>query len=398
MANNAFRNPANTAVAQVWKGTITTTTNGHTYVVTITDDDGTTAAITYTVANPPDTTTTLVATGFITAWNASSNPLVSRITATQSSGQVILTADTAGIPFSVATSGTGTWSGTGNTTSNVGNNDYGTARNWQLDLVPVATDDVIIDSGDSGTSSVDLLYSLNQSSVAIADFRVLPGYSGNIGRFTFGLPHYLRIDPDLFRYEGSGALAMFNIGSANIDCYINSTGKPTTQRYSTYLKGSNIATCYVQRGVVGIAPLDEDTATVATLNVGYVDNQAGDSKVTVGTGVTLTTLSQTAGFVELRCAATTVNCGYGSSLLTRGSGAVTTMNVYGTAVLDSTGTITTLNVYGTVDFSRSRAARTVTTLNVFPGAKVILGSWITLTNKITPPSTGAGIITIEMRT
>src|SRR5262245_12316563 len=145
MANDAFRNPTNTAVAQVWKGTVTTTTNGHTYILTLTMDDGSTAAITYVVANPPDSTVTLVATGIITAWNAAANPFVKQITATQSSGQVILTANTAGIPFSVAATGTGTWSGTGNTTSNVGNSDYATARNWQTDLAPVATNDVIVD-------------------------------------------------------------------------------------------------------------------------------------------------------------------------------------------------------------------------------------------------------------
>lgn len=394
MANNAFRHPANTAVAQVWKGTITTTTNGHTYIVTLTLDNGDTAAITYTVVNPPDTTVTLVATGFITAWNASTNPTIAGITATQSAGQIILTSDTAGVPFSAAATGTGTWSGTGNTTSNVGNNDFSTARNWQLDAVPIATNDVLF---EAATSNVSVTYGLNQSSVAIAALRVFPGCSSSIGRFENGLGFYYRSDPDLFRYEGSGSLAMFDIGSANIDAYINATGTPgVTGRNTVYIKGSNIATLTVVKGSVGIAALDADTATVATLKIGYVTTQASDAAVTVGSGVTLTTLDQGGGTCTLKCAATTVTCGATSTLTTEGSGALTTLHVYGTCYSNSTGTITTANVYdgGILDLTRVRSARTITTVNVHKGGTLKIGTWVTLTNKIAPGSNGVGSFTV----
>lgn len=382
MANTFWRHPADTDVAQVWKGTITTTTNGHTYTVTITDDDGTTAAITYTVVNPPDTTTTLVATGFITAWNASTNPLVSRFTASQSSGQVILTSDTAGNPAVFSTSGSGTWSGTGNTTANSGNNDYATAKNWYLDAVPASTNDVLFEAG-----SVAVKYSLNQSAVDIADFRVMPGCSSQFGRFDLGIGHYLRIDPDLFRYEGSGSLAMFDIGSAAISPYIAATGSPaTTGRHTVYIKGSAIASLFVDKGNVGIAQLDGDTATITTLYIGYVSTQASDANVTVGSGTTLTTLNQNGGVCELKAAATTVTVAAGStSFTTSGSGAITTLNVYGgTVYLNSTGTITTINIYdgATVYLSKNRAGRTVTTTNFYGTTGALYtGSWITHTNK-----------------
>jgi hypothetical protein len=396
LANNQFRNPANTQVAQIYKATINTTTNGHTYIVTMTDDNGDTAAITYTVVNPPDTTVTLVAAGFIAAWNASVIPLIQKFTATQLAGQVILTAVTAGVPGSFAASGTGTWSGTGNTTENVGNSDYGTARNWQRDAVPVATDDVLFDAADSG-DSVDLLYGLNQSAVAIADFRVFPGYVGDIGRFEQALGHYLRIDPDLFRHEGGGQLGMFDIGNAAIDVYINSVGRPIRGRYGCYIKGSAIATLRIVRGVVGVAPLDADTAIVTTLELGYVGNQASDAQVVVGLGVTLTTVNQSGGDLELRCAATTVTNGKGSILRTEGSGAFTTINVLGDAILNSSGTITTLNVFGRCDLTHVRTPRTITTTIMNPGAYLITGPWITHTNKIAPASTGAGPFTVELR-
>ena len=393
MANNAWRNPTNPVVAQVWKGSVTTTTNGHTYILTLTAGNGDTAVVTYTVVNPPDTTVTLVAAGLVAAWNASTNPMVAAITATQNAGQIILTADTAGVPFSVGASGTGTWSGTGNTTANVGNNDYGTARNWQLDAVPASTNDVLVD----GPQSVSLLYSLNQSSVAIADFRVFPGFNGQIGRFENSVPHYLRIDPDLFRYEGSGQLALIDIGSAAISAYINSSGTPTAGRNGIYLLGSAITTLEIVRGNLGLAALDGETATVTTIKVGYVNNQQGDVNFTIGSGVTLTTLDQGGGIGVLRCAATTVTNGVNSQLRTEGSGAITTINAYGTCEPNSTGTITNLNVYGTVDFSKSKIARTVTNCTLYPGARLIRGPWMTFTNGIVGPSTGAGQATVEYR-
>lgn len=390
MATNYWRHPADTDVAQVWKGTVTTTTNGHTYIVTITDDDGTTAAISYAVVNPPDTTVTLVATGFITAWNASTNPLIARFTATQSAGQVILTADAAGVPASFAATGTGTWSGTGNTTANTGNNDYNTAKNWFLDAIPASTNNVIFDAG-----SVGVKYGLDQSGVDIADFRVLAGCSTQFGDFRLGVPHYLRIDPDLFRYEGSGSLAMFNIGSAAISPYIAATGSPSaTGRHTVYIKGSAISTLYVDKGNVGVAPISGETATITTIQTGFVSTQASDVNLTVGAGVTLTTWHHGGGVGTLKCAATTLNLASGTQMTTEGSGAITTINVYGgTHYLNSTGTITTLNIYGgTVYLSKNRAARTVTTTNLYNSATLYTGSWITHTNKPFPAQAGSSTL------
>lgn len=355
------------------------------WTFTYTDDDGGTATVTYTEDGTP--TTTEIATGLFNAWNASTNPLMEQITATNpSAGVCTLTADTAGKPFTVtlAASGTGTDTETA-TTANVGYNDYGTARIWQLAAVPVATDDVLF--WPAATMN-DMYYSLNQASVAIADFRVAPGFSGKFGRYTpNGLPHYLRIDPDLFSYEGSGSRCMFDIGSANISPYIAAQGSPeATGRHTVAIKGSNIATLLIRKGNVGVAPFDADTATVATITTTYESTLASDVALTVGTGVTLTTLNQGGGTATLKCAATTVTNGSGCTLTTEGTGAITTLNVSGTCYLNSTGTITTLNIRkgGIVDFRRNRTARTITTLNIFPGGYVYLHSGITLTNKLDP--------------
>jgi hypothetical protein len=399
MANNDFRNPTNTNVVQIKTITITadSTSNTAVWTLTKTEDNGDTHTVAYTEDGSP--TVAEIATGLYAAWSASVNPFIRQLNATNpSSGVLVLTAATAGVPFTVtlADSDDGTHTEV-TTTACVGNSDYGTARNWKLGAVPTTGDDVIIDAAANGAASVDLLYSLNQSGVAIEDFRVLPGYTGKIGRFQEGLPFYLRIDPNLFRYEGAGQLGLFDIGSANIDVFVSSRGTPIFGRYAVNLKGSNIAVAYLQRGNIAIAPFDDDTATVATVNVGYVENQASDVKFLIGAGVTLTTLNQLGGVGELRCAATTVVNGPNSRLLTSGSGAITTYTGYGNSTLNSTGTITNLHVYGTVDLTASRAARTVTNCTVYPGGRLIRGPWVTFSNGIICPSTGAGQAIIEMR-
>ncbi len=391
MARPAWRHASNTSVAQVWKGTATTTTNGHTYIVTITDDNGDTAAITYTVVNPPDTTTTLVATGFITAWNASLNPLISKFTATQSSGQVILTADTAGRPFSFAASGTGTWSGDANTTESVSNNDYGQATNWSTDAVPTSADDVVL-----GDGTVAIKYGLNQSAVTIDEFNVTSGWTGDIGRVEDGKLHYLRIDPDSFNYYGRSQLAAFDLGSANISVAIQGSGTPsTTGGNAVYLKGSNLATVSVNSGNVGIAAADNDTATVATVRVNQLTGVTAPT-VVVGSGTTLTTLSASAGTITQKCASTTTTVGADATLTTQGTGAIGTVNCYGTGYFNSTGTITDLYAYGTVDCSQSTAARTITNLRPQPGCTIILAAGVTVTNIIQP--TNPGTYTIRVAT
>lgn len=390
MAATFFRHASRTEVAQVWKGTITTTTDGHTYIVTITDDNGDTAAITYTVVNPPNTTVTLVGDGFVTAWNASLNPLISKLTASNSSGQITLTADSAGRSFSIAASGTGTWSGTGNTTSPVDNGDYSQATNWSLDANPTTSDDVTIGSG-----STEIDHGLNASSAAIDDFTVESGFSGKIGRIEDGKAHYLRIDPNTFTYRGRSGRAFFNVGNAAIDLLFAGSGTPEiTGNNAVAVIGSAIDDITILSGNVGIAPFSGDTATVADIFVGQEGSTA--PTVNVGAGTSLTTLNAAAGTVTLSCAATTVTFGTNCTGSTAGTGAITTLNVHGTGYPSSAGTITNLNVYGTCDLTKDKTARTVTNTTLYPGAVLITGTHITHTNGITFSAQG-GDRTIRVR-
>jgi len=384
-----WRHPSNTEVKQVWVGTITNT-DAATYSVTATDDDGRSATITYTCANPPETTVTLAAAEFIALWNASSSPIIGKFVATQNAGQVILTAKVSGVPLTFSTGGTGTWNGVSVSTESVGNTDYGTARNWSSDSVPTNSNDVIF-----GAGSVGVQYGLDQSAVTLGSLSVSVGCSSQFGRFESGSPHYLSVPSGSLEYRGSAQLAMFDVGASNIKPYVESYGSPSGNRqHSVYIKGSDLLGLDVNRGKVALAGLPGDTASVETVNIGYVSNQKNDSDVLIGSGVTLTTLNQGGGNCVLSCGAATVNVASGATLTTDGTGAITELNVWGSAFLNSTGTVTTINVRGgTLDLTKVRTARTVTTVNLYNGSRLKTGSWITHTNK---PVVQDGSATIEV--
>lgn len=382
MANQNWINPAWTQVPQVKTFTITATGGGTAvWTFTFTNDDGSTATAAYTEDGSPSTTE--VATGLAAAWNAATHPNMARITATNpSAGVVVLTSDTAGIPFSVALADDGTGTHTeSDTTANIGNNDAALARNWSTNTVLTNSNDAIFEPGNVG-----LLYGLNQSSITLADFKVLRGFNGDFGRFEFGKFHYFRIDPDSFDFRGGGSLCLFDIGSANIPAYIEAYGSPSAiGRHCVYIKGSNITTLEVAKGNVGVAVLDADTATVATILCGLLDNPQSDVDMTIGSGVTLTTLTQFGGKCTQRCAASgTVTVGTGGTWSSQGSGSIARLDVYGTAYPNSSGTITDLYAYGTVDMSRDRTARTVTNMRPQPGCTVILPPQVTVTNWVFP--------------
>lgn len=384
--------PAWTQTYQAKTFTITAASSGLTSVwtFTLTEDDGSTTTISYTEDGSP--TPTEIATGLCDAWNAGTHPSVARITATNpSAGVVVLTMDTAGVPFSVALAdnGDGTHTET-DTTANIGNNDGSLDRNWSQNDALDTGDDAIFEPGN-----VSWKYGLNQSSIALTDFKVAKGCQMDFGRFEFGKFHYLRIDPDSFDYRGNGSLAMFDIGSANISPYIESYGSPSVNgRNVVYIKGSNIATLKVSKGNVGVGVLDADTATVATILCGLLDNPQADVNLLIGSGTTLTTLTQAGGLCLMRCAATTVNLN-GGELTSEGSGAITTVNVRPKTKFypKSSGTITTLNCWGLTDCTRDQSAKTITTINPKPGGKLILNSSVTVgtINALTEP----GVFIIE---
>jgi len=393
------------AVAQITTVQITAFDAATTYSLSV---GGTVIA---SVAGNTDAATT--ATDLATAWNNSTHPWATGITASASTDTVTLTADTAGVPFTVTSAvsgGTGTIGSPTTTTASAGPNDWSTAANWSGGAVPVAADDVII-----ADSTVNICWGLDQSSVTLASVTIEATYTGKIGldRTAFATSadgdtqntskaeyreDYLKIGADAIDigvHTGPGTPA----GSQRLKISNTKAGASTTQVHRTasaasesgqppvrLLAANSAADIIVRGGIVGIA-VDEpgETATVGDLSI-----SAGS--LYVGDGCTLSTLTLDGGTCLLRAAATvaTVNANSGT-LTTDGDYGITTLTVNGATVYanntPATGSaITTANLTsGTLDTTQTTTTRTIATLNLTGGSLVANPGDLSITT-LNPPT------------
>lgn len=325
-----------------------------------------------------------IAQGLVAAWNASGNPLASDVTAADTTattaGTLTLTADTAGVPFTVTLNtpgGSATFT-QATTAANYGPNDWNTVANWEERSLPVASDDVLIQG------STSILYGLDQSAIELDSFRVA-NYTGNIG----GAGNPLQLDIEnstgVFEYNSSG-VGYIDIGDSAISPVITGTAM-SSSGYGLYLSGSTtgtLASVTVKKGRVALFTETGATKTITTVVQSFDTNATSDTLVDIGEGVTLTNLQKTGGSCVLRTGATTVQ-NDASELRIEGSGAITTLNVLGgTVIPNGTGTITNLNLKGgTADFTRSLASRTATNATLEKDAVLKADSAVlTITNKI----------------
>lgn len=352
------------AVAQVDTTTVTGVGGGaETWTMTVTGEDGSTATVTYVDDGTP--TAAEISAGIVAAWNLSTNILCTPITASGTT-TIILTADTAGIPFSatLTASGTGTASKVA-TTANVGAYDYQTAQNWKEGAVPVAADEVIIDG------AINILYGLRNTSVELLSFTVKASYSGAIGSEAARLA----IDLDnagFLDFSGSGA-AYISVFSAATTVRVRRTASVSAGEFGLHLHGTAIATLHAYGGSTRVV----SGSTVVTSRV------YPGATLEIPSGCTITTVSS-AGTCSLESACTTFTTLAGNTTID-GAGAITTLNpVGGTTTCNTTGTITTLTIDGGLcDMTKSQAARTVTNCAVNGGEYRYDSSVVTHTNAIT---------------
>jgi hypothetical protein len=315
----------------------------------------------------------------------------SEFTATNNNNTtIVLTGNTAGLPFtvsvSVTTSGSATFGQTA-TTAATGPNDFANGANWSTGSEPASSDDVFFDLGN-----VPCLYNLSQSSITLNSLNVYAAYTGTIGLPTYNAKGTYReyrtqeltisattvnigqqITPGVG--NGSGRIKL-NVGSVACTLNVFGTGQAADQGIPSLLwrgtSGSNAVN--LNKGSVGLAFNPGDTATIGTLNIGYVTNQNGDVQVVCGSGCTLTTVVKQGGTAVLNAGSTTTMNYAGN--LTLQAGAVTTLNCYGgSTVVNTTGTIGTINFYdnAVLDFSQDQRAKTVSNpLNVYSEAPQIL--------------------------
>ena len=218
-----------TAVAQVKTIRFTNSVASDVVTVTMTGEDGSTQAVTHTVADTNNNTT---ASGLQAALDSSSLSLFQKLNFTVSTDTVTATAAIAGIPFLLAVTDDGSTAYTvSDVTGNTGPNDFNSAGNWSRGTAPTA-DDVLYFT--SGSSSV--LYGLNQSGISLDQMIIGPGYTGNIGTDAAAL----RINADAGGEKGmtlGGSGFYYNI-SGDIE-NVTVTQNLGTLKLGTKIKNTN---------------------------------------------------------------------------------------------------------------------------------------------------------------
>ncbi len=405
MAIKTFYGTAN-AVAQVTTVQITGYDGATTYTVTV-GDNGFTEAI--SVLGDTDVNDT--ATALALAWNTSTHPYCTVVTAAAATDTVTFTADTAGCPFTIASSvtgGGGTIGAASTTTASASKFDLGTAANYDSEALPANTDtinfhpDVAAVHWGLDQSWTDMVINipasvrvgLRSSRFAIAEdadtfasdeeheyrdtymqFDMVELNIGDKGR-NVGVTRTAARRQKI--YNDASAVSVnriYSVPGTSMD-----DGLPTLR-----VKGNHAGSDYVIwscAGGFGIG-VDEPGEGAIAGDI-YLLDQGQASRVYIGAGVTWTSYEQLGGIAELRGSAvpSTINI-QGGAVETIGTYNLTTATIAEGAVFyyTSEGTLTTLNNAGTVDTTRQSVARTITNYNPTKGAVLKLnGADVTVTN------------------
>lgn len=353
-----------TAVAQVDRFTPANVEVDDVFTLTVTGQDGATNAVSFTATA---TTVANVTAGLTAAWNASTHRLCTPITAADATTSMTLTADTAGQPFSVAS--TTTDGGGSNTqtltrlavTASAGPYDWNTTANWSTGSKPVNSDNVTIDARGSAYS---ILYGLNQSAVTVTTLNIYKGapqigdtnYMLRIGATTANI-----MLPPNDGTAQTGNFTAINFGSVQTACNVYDSGNTGLSGLQPVVLGgtnaSNVLNMYA--GVAGwgtFAP--SQSGTILTINL-------DGGTLTTGTGTDWTTIVNNGGTITAYkgSASGTLTTISGKSTIF-GSAAIATVNANGgiTNLNNRTTAATALNLNGgIVDFTGNAAAATVTT-------------------------------------
>lgn len=361
------------AVAQVDTLTPADVGVGNTFTVTINGKSITFTATAGTVAN--------VTAGLVALLSASDIPEFAEIDWADATTAITATASTAGSGFTLTTSasgGTATFSRS-STTSNSGPTLWSVAANHSGGSVPTTNDTVWLSNSDN-----DIDDGLAQSSVTLAALNIEQSFTGDMGRpnstgtYNDYRTAYLAISATTVNVgmgNGSGSqLLRLNTGTNATTINVFATGSSSESSYETFLwKGTHASNVVnVTRGSVGIAVKPGETATVATLRVGYQSSVDSDANVRLGPGVTLTTVDQSGGQVICGSSFTTLSI-RGGTFSTNFAAAGTTINLDGgTVVWQSSGNVSTLLVGsgGVFDASQDMRPITVTDCTVEAGAEI----------------------------
>lgn len=405
MAINRWLGTAETAI-QVDTFTPATIEIDDVFTLTVSGLDGTIGSVEYTAV---DTSATTVSGALIALWQAETDALFTGIIAS-GTATVILTADVAGVGFTVASSAVdGGGADTQTfirvaTTPNGGPQDWSDGNNWSEGTAPgaVASENTYVEN-----SNTNIIYGLNQSAAAnpLDSLHIVRTFTGAIGSngATGLVGEYLQLQTvkafigEFFQSgtaAGSGRIKI-DFGAAQEAEIINYfTAKSLdTNKPAFRMLADNALTVVkeIRRGSVGIASSTGETTTVGSITVSYDTSIATDSEVEIGAGVTVTDVDFIGGSSQMKCGATNVTS-KGGTVVTSGTGAITTMVVDGGKVQPaSNGTITTCTLEsGEIDATISAESREIITLNHNGGILKHDPAILTITNYA--PSSNVGRI------
>jgi hypothetical protein len=339
---------AATAVAQVTTVQITAYDVATSYKITV-------GGQVISVAGQGGTTTT-TAVALAAAWNASTHPYCTAVTANaNASNTITFTADVAGMPFVISSSvtgGTGTIGAATQVTASAGPFDLSSAANLSGGAIVANSDSFFCRD-----TSYPILFGLDQSAVTPTLVQIERTYTGQIGlpynkfatsvtsagvvTYNTTVPEYrtsylkfgaatVRIGEDIGGgSSGRGSsLIKLDLGTTDSDISVYSTGRSGSGDSLPPLRIKNTnasSTLKIYAGsTVGVCwESPADTGQFSSITV-------FGGNVFVGDGVTVATLDCQAGNTLFKNAPTTVRCEKSATVTPSGSGTITNYEDRGT--------------------------------------------------------------------
>ena len=253
-------------------------------------------------------------------------------------------------------------------TNGAGTGVPSTASNWSPSGAPSAGDILIFANSTSGAATSDDIVGGNYSALGdIAEIRIGPGFTKAFG----SSGAYVRITASSVVLESSGDVFLdVECSASNDKVIINGTSLGND---AVHLRGDiDIVRVLSAQGTVAIESTTANSTSSGYTEVDnlYVTNNSV-GKTTIETAVASVDLIHLdVGTIENSAPVTTTSV-YGGSFKQESTGAITTLNSYGSSVvnLEGSGTVTNLNVYdGTVRFRNNASdGLTVTNCTTYSG-------------------------------
>lgn len=333
------------AVAQIDTVQITAYDAATTYILTVGGQ---------TVSTVGTTDADGTATALAAAWNNSTHPYFSGVTASAATDTVTLTADTPGVPFvatSSKTGGTGTIGSVTSSTANAGPNVFSTAANWSDGAAPANGDTLVL-----ADTSVDILWGLNQSSLSSITVLIEKSFTGRLGlpvdKFTTGPSGaenasydeyrdiYLQIGATEVRIGenfgtgnpvGSGRIKL-DLGSTDAQIEVFSTGSSFDSDPAIKVKDNNSGSDVKVYENGSLEMENEDPADAG--EVGTITLFGSQSYIACGAGLTVATVEVKKGRALLHNVPSTLkNEDEGHVTMTATSASAITIENRGTLVM-----------------------------------------------------------------